>query len=41
MIQIISRRVAVKNLGGINGDIAGYSIVWGELIGAMAIALVC
>ena len=39
--QIISRRVAVKNLGGINGDIAGYSIVWGELIGAMAIALVC
>ncbi len=39
--QLIARKTAVKNLGGINGDIAGYSIVWGELIGAIAIGFMC
>ncbi len=30
---------AKKNLAGMNGDIAGYGIVWGELIGAFALVL--
>lgn len=29
-----------RQLGGMNGDIAGYGIVWGELIGVLAMALV-
>lgn len=36
--QVISRLIAVKSLGGMNGDIAGFAIVWGELIGVMAVA---
>lgn len=38
--QVISRRIAVKNLQGMNGDIAGYSIVIGELVGFLTLALV-
>lgn len=30
---------ARKELGGMNGDIAGYSIVWGELMGVLALAV--
>jgi cobalamin synthase len=29
-----------RQLGGMNGDIAGYGIVWGELIGVLAMAIV-
>ncbi|MBQ8562655.1 MAG: adenosylcobinamide-GDP ribazoletransferase [Firmicutes bacterium] len=29
-----------RQLGGMNGDIAGYGIVWGELLGVLAMALV-
>lgn len=29
-----------KQLGGMSGDIAGYGIVWGELLGVLAMALV-
>lgn len=38
--QVCARTAAVKNLGGINGDIAGYSIVLGELVGVMFMAFV-
>lgn len=38
--QVCARSIAVKNLGGINGDIAGYSIVWGELVGVTSMAIV-
>ena len=30
---------ARKQLGGMSGDIAGYSIVWGELAGIVAAAI--
>ena len=29
-----------RQLGGMNGDIAGYGIVWGELLGVLAMALI-
>ena len=28
-----------RQLGGMSGDIAGYGIVWGELIGVFALAM--
>jgi adenosylcobinamide-GDP ribazoletransferase len=28
-----------KELGGMNGDISGYSIIWGELMGIIALAI--
>lgn len=37
---LISCLIAKRNLGGMNGDIAGYSIVWGELFGILVL-LVC
>ena len=37
---LISCIIAKKSLGGMNGDIAGYSIIWGEMIGVIALALV-
>ena len=36
---LIAIQRAKKNLAGMNGDIAGYGIVWGELIGAFALVL--
>lgn len=30
-----------KQLGGMNGDIAGYGIVWGELAGVLILAFCC
>lgn len=39
LFQLLSRKVAVKNLGGINGDIGGFSIVIGELGGMLALGL--
>ena len=37
---LISCSIAKKSLGGMNGDIAGYSIIWGEMIGVILLALV-
>lgn len=31
---------ACRQLGGMNGDIAGYGIVWGELLGVLTIAVI-
>ena len=36
---LIAIQRAKKNLAGMNGDIAGYGIVWGELVGAFALVL--
>ena len=36
---LIAIQRAKKNLAGMNGDIAGYGIVWGELIGAFALVM--
>ena len=35
----LSITYAKKQLGGMSGDIAGYGIVWGELIGVLALVL--
>lgn len=40
LAQIASRMTAVKSLGGINGDIAGYSIVVGETAGLLTLGSV-
>lgn len=37
--SLIAIQFAKKNLGGMSGDIAGYGIVWGELIGVFALTL--
>ena len=36
---LISIQYAKKNLGGMSGDIAGYGILWGELMGVFALVL--
>lgn len=36
---LIPITIAKKNLGGMNGDIAGYGIVWGELMGIISLVL--
>ena len=37
--SLISIQYAKKNLGGMSGDIAGYGILWGELMGVFALVL--
>ena len=37
--SLISIQYAKKNLGGMSGDIAGFGILWGELIGVFALVL--
>lgn len=37
--SLISIQYAKKNLGGMNGDIAGFGILWGELMGVFALVL--
>ena len=37
--SLISIQYAKKNLGGMNGDIAGFGILWGELLGVFALVL--
>ncbi len=37
---LVSIAYGKKQLGGMSGDIAGYGIVWGELMGVLAMALV-
>ena len=37
--SLISIQCAKKNLGGMNGDIAGFGILWGELMGVFALVL--
>ncbi len=37
---LISILYGKRQLGGMSGDIAGYGIVWGELFGVLALALV-
>lgn len=37
--SLISIQFAKKNLDGMSGDIAGYGIVWGELVGVFALVL--
>lgn len=37
--SLISIQCAKKNLGGMNGDIAGFGILWGELLGVFALVL--
>lgn len=37
--SLISIQYAKKNLAGMSGDIAGFGIVWGELIGVFALIL--
>ena len=37
---LIAIAYARRQLGGMSGDIAGYGIVWGELFGVLAMALV-
>ena len=32
--------LACRQLGGMNGDIAGFGIVWGELLGVLALAVI-
>lgn len=34
---LVSIGTAKRNLGGMNGDIAGYGIVWGELLGIISL----
>ena len=36
---LISIQYAKKNLGGMSGDIAGYGILWGELMGVFSLVL--
>ena len=36
---LIAIQYAKKNLGGMSGDIAGFGILWGELIGVFALVL--
>jgi len=38
--SLISATIAKKSLNGMNGDIAGYSIIWGELLGVIALSIV-
>ena len=37
--SLISIQCAKKNLSGMNGDIAGFGILWGELMGVFALVL--
>lgn len=37
--SLLSIQYAKKNLGGMSGDIAGFGILWGELIGVFALVL--
>ncbi len=37
--SLVSIQYAKKNLGGMSGDIAGYGILWGELMGVFALVL--
>ena len=37
--SLISIQYAKKNLGGMSGDIAGFGIIWGELMGVFALVL--
>lgn len=37
--SLISIQCAKKNLGGMSGDIAGFGILWGELMGVFALVL--
>lgn len=39
--QKISSKIAVNDLEGMSGDIAGFSIVSGEVLGIIAIAIMC
>ncbi len=36
---LVSIQYAKKNLGGMSGDIAGYGILWGELMGVFSLML--
>ena len=36
---LIAIQYAKKNLGGMSGDIAGFGIIWGELMGVFALVL--
>ena len=36
---LIPISIAKKNLGGMNGDIAGYGIIWGELFGMISLII--
>ncbi len=36
---LVSIQYAKKNLGGMSGDIAGYGILWGELMGVFSLVL--
>lgn len=38
--QFIGAAYGKKQLGGMNGDISGYSITWGELIGLVYLAVI-
>lgn len=38
--SLVSVLVAKKKLGGMNGDIAGFGILWGELLGVITLALI-
>lgn len=40
LVSILSCRLARKNLGGMSGDIAGFSITLGELAGLLTLAIV-
>ena len=40
VVTALSGAIARKQLGGMSGDIAGYSIIWGELAGVIAAAVV-
>jgi cobalamin synthase len=39
IVTFIAGMHARKQLGGMSGDIAGYSIIWGEFAGVLAAAI--
>jgi len=40
LVTVLSGYYARKQLGGMSGDIAGYSVVWGELAAVVALAVI-
>ena len=40
IVTVIAASYGKKQLGGMSGDIAGYSIVWGELAGVLCLSVI-